>query len=88
MSLIWREKIMKYVVVAAMLLFATPALSQEILKVEPGPGMLGAGQTVLVDDGSCGRGKIKQVTGGSNRTSGGKERKGGSGRVRTCVAKR
>ena len=44
--------------------------------------------TVLVDDGSCGPGKIKKVTGGSDTSlTTGKPVAGGSGRKRTCIKK-
>jgi hypothetical protein len=58
------------------------------LTSEPAPGTLPAGQSVLVDDGTCGPGKIKKVTGGSdtNMTTGDRI-KGGSGRKRTCIKK-
>jgi hypothetical protein len=69
-------------VVAATLAMPVPAKAQ-VLKKEPGPGQLAAGQTVLVDDGSCPKGKIKQITGGSNIT-GGQGVKGGS-RTKKCV---
>lgn len=58
----------------------------ETLKKEPGPGQLPAGSVVLVDDGTCGKGKIKQVTAGSNM-SGGQMIAGGSPRVRKCIPK-
>jgi len=35
---------------------------------EPPAGSLPFGQTVLVDDGSCPEGQIKQVTGGNGST--------------------
>jgi hypothetical protein len=38
--------------------------AQEIMKSEPAAGALAAGITVLVDDGTCPKGQIKQVTGG------------------------
>lgn len=38
--------------------------AQEIMKSEPASGALAAGTTVLVDDGTCPKGQIKQVTGG------------------------
>ena len=38
----------------------------QILKKEPGPGTLPAGAVALVDDGTCPRGQIKQVTGGND----------------------
>ncbi len=40
----------------------------QVLKQEPASGTLATGKTVLVDDGTCGPGKIKQVTGGSNQS--------------------
>lgn len=39
---------------------------QSTLKSEPGPGKLAYGSKVLVDDGTCPAGQIKQVTGGNN----------------------
>ena len=47
-------------------LFASGLCNAQILKAEPEPGKLTAATVVLVDDGTCGKGKIKQVTGGSN----------------------
>ena len=35
-----------------------------VLKQEPFPGMMSPGAIVLVDDGTCGKGRIKEVTGG------------------------
>jgi hypothetical protein len=58
----------------------------QVLKKEPGAGQLPAGSVVLVDDGTCGKGKIKQVTGGSNM-SGGQMVAGGSPRTRKCIPK-
>lgn len=46
----------------------TPA---EVLKTEPPMGQLREGQTVLVDDGSCPVGQIKQVIGGNHVRVGG-----------------
>ena len=64
------------------------ALSQEILKREPPRGVLKTGTTVLVDDGSCPRGQIKQVTGGT-LGSGGTRGGGGvaQGRERRCISR-
>src|SRR5687767_9307314 len=45
----------------------TLALAQT-LKREPPMGSLREGQRVLVDDGSCGSGKIKEVVGGNHVT--------------------
>jgi len=55
-----------------------------ILKREPAPGALASGSTVLVDDGTCGKGKIKKVSGGSNMREG-RIAAGGSPRTRSCV---
>ena len=49
---------------------ASPALA-EILKHEPPMGQLREGQIVLVDDGSCPAGQIKQVIGGNHVKAGG-----------------
>ena len=49
---------------------ARPALAQ-VLKEEPPMGQLREGQTVLVDDGSCPAGQIKQVIGGNHVKAGG-----------------
>ncbi len=45
--------------------------SAQILKKEPAMGRLMPGQRVLVDDGSCGAGKIKEVVGGDHTAVGG-----------------
>jgi hypothetical protein len=47
------------------------AAATEILKQEPPMGALKEGQRVLVDDGSCGPGKIKEVIGGNHVLAGG-----------------
>ncbi|MDQ2954845.1 MAG: hypothetical protein M3R18_07935, partial [Pseudomonadota bacterium] len=54
-----------------------PAFTAEILRVEPVIGQLPPGAKVLVDDGTCGAGKLKQVIGGNVTT--------GQPRVRSCV---
>jgi hypothetical protein len=55
--------------------------AQQVLKQEPRLVMQ-QGQTVLVDDGTCGKGKIKQVTAGNwNHMFGSEDR------VRKCVPK-
>jgi hypothetical protein len=43
----------------------------EVLKKEPAMGALREGQVVLVDDGSCPSGQIKEVTGGNHVAAGG-----------------
>ena len=56
--------------------------AQVDVKQEPMEGQLRTGATVLVDDGSCGRGKIKLITAtGGN----GNELQGLPPRSRTCI---
>jgi hypothetical protein len=50
------------------------AIRGGVLKAEPGPGQIAAGARVLVDDGSCPKGQIKEVTGGTNYGGGSKNR--------------
>jgi hypothetical protein len=57
----------------------------EVRKQEPPPGALRPGQTVLVDDGSCPPGQIKQVTGGSNIDPTTGERRQGAPRTQQCI---
>jgi hypothetical protein len=54
----------------ATIAFVTQATA-EVLKREPPMGQLREGQIVLVDDGSCPAGQIKQVTGGNHVAAGG-----------------
>jgi hypothetical protein len=64
----------------------TQAASGEVLKQEPPPGQLHPGQKVLVDDGSCPQGQIKQVVGGSNINGAtGASIRGGAARQISCV---
>jgi hypothetical protein len=51
----------------------------QTLTSEPGAGQLSYGTKVLVDDGTCPEGQIKQVTGGDNSR--------GISRKRECVTK-
>jgi hypothetical protein len=46
-------------------LLASPAAAQQVLKREPPENGLPAGQSVLVDDGTCPAGQIKKVVAGS-----------------------
>jgi hypothetical protein len=56
--------------------------AQVITHQEPTEGQLRTGATVFVDDGTCGKGKIKLITAtGGN----GNERAGLPQRTRTCV---
>lgn len=36
----------------------------QVVKQEPFDGLMAPGSILLVDDGTCGKGRIKQVTGG------------------------
>jgi hypothetical protein len=38
--------------------------NSQVVKQEPAEGKMYPGQVLLVDDGTCGRGRIKEVTGG------------------------
>jgi hypothetical protein len=70
----------------ALLTSAVSIQAQQILKNDPPPGGLSAGAVVLVDDGSCPKGKIKELTGGSN-ISGGQSVKG-SARTKRCIPRK
>jgi len=52
---------------------AAPAQTK-ILKQEPPMGALKEGQRVLVDDGKCPMGQIREVTGGNHVKVGGRDR--------------
>ncbi|WP_317208251.1 DUF6719 family protein [Rhizobium halophilum] len=49
--------------IIALSVFVILAGCQTVLKTEPAAGRLSTGQKVLVDDGSCPPGQVKQVTG-------------------------
>ena len=48
----------------ATLLAASSGSDAQVVKQEPFEGKMVPGAVILVDDGTCGKGKIKQVTGG------------------------
>jgi hypothetical protein len=48
----------------ALLLAASSTSDAQVLKQEPFEGKMVPGSVILVEDGTCGKGKIKQVTGG------------------------
>ena len=76
--------LLKTIAIAASLFLITEsALSQTIMSSEPPPGQLGAGQVVYV---SCGPGKARKITGGSNMTAGGTLGKGAQRQRGPCVA--
>ena len=49
----------------ALLLYATAVSGQPVLKSEPTIGSVPEGKRILVDDGSCSAGKIKEIIGGN-----------------------
>jgi hypothetical protein len=53
--------------IVASLVLAEAGRGQTMLQQEPGTGMLRPDETALVDDHSCPKGQVKEVTGGSNR---------------------
>lgn len=65
-------------VAVTMLAMATSAAAATVVTQEPGKGGLRHGQRVLVDDGSCPSGQIKEVIGGFDA-------KGGERRQRRCI---
>lgn len=56
---------------------AAPAFTNQILTTEPAIGQLPTGAKVLVDDGTCPAGQLKQIVGGNVAT--------GQPRLRSCV---
>ena len=50
---------------AAAFVLSIGAAQSQVLKSEPADGNLPTGKRVLVDDGTCPAGQIKEVTGGS-----------------------
>jgi hypothetical protein len=49
---------------SSLLAAASSPSNAQVLKQEPLEGKMVPGSVLLVDDGTCGKGKIKQVTGG------------------------
>ena len=63
----WEEVMKTIVGSAALALFLAASgacNAQTVVKQEPFEGNMVPGSVILVDDGTCGKGKIKQVTGG------------------------
>jgi hypothetical protein len=75
-------RVLSLALIAAVALVASAGAQQRriILKHEPLPGSVRSGRTVLVDDGSCPAGQLKQVTFGRQPD--------GSRRKRVCVDRR
>jgi hypothetical protein len=66
--------------------FALPfAAGAQTLKREPAMGAMTEGQRVLVDDGTCPKGQIKEVIGGNHTKVGGKKQ---IERTRRCIPRR
>ncbi len=68
-------------------LLTVGAAAQAVLKREPGPGGLRPGERVLVDDGSCPRGQIKEVIGGSGAGPSNRGPDAATQRIRRCIAR-
>ena len=74
------------VLIVVTLLLGVGFADAQVLKKEPARGALRFGDRVLVDDGSCPRGQIKEVTGGSNMGRS-ETRPGRTQRSRRCIAR-
>ena len=72
-------------IIASVVMITTGGALAQTLTREPAMGALQENQRVLVDDGSCGAGKIKEVIGGNHVEVGGNKR---VKRVRRCIARR
>ena len=59
-------------VLLGLALVANTAIAATVLKTEPPMGALKPGQRVLVDDGSCPKGQIREVVGGDHYKVGGR----------------
>ena len=57
-------KVVGSVALALLLALGGACGAQTVVKQEPWEGKMEPGQVILVDDGTCGKGKIKEVTGG------------------------
>jgi hypothetical protein len=68
----------------AVVMLVSSSHAQTVLKTEPPMGALREGETVLVDDGTCPKGKIKLVVGGNHVKAGGTKN---IIRTRSCVAR-
>jgi hypothetical protein len=64
---------------------AVIAGAEKVLKSEPPEGYLHPGERVLVDDGACPGGQIKDVVGGSNRKYRTSIPRSGAERTAKCI---
>jgi hypothetical protein len=69
--------LLRAAVLVAAMLWASAAAAATIVKQEPADGQLRYGQRVLVDDGSCPAGQIKELVGGRSAH--------GVKRLRRCI---
>jgi hypothetical protein len=83
LMLLSRKLALSLSVLAAASLAGSLAVA-EVLKRAPPMGALKPGQVVLVDDGSCPAGQIRQLTGGDHVKAGGKQH---AERRSRCVAR-
>ena len=72
-----RHLLRAIVLMAGAALWATSATATTIVKQEPPAGGLRYGQRLLVDDGSCPAGQIKELVGGKSSS--------GVKRLRRCI---
>ena len=73
------------VTLASGLVCVVGSASAATLKREPAMGALREGQRVLVDDGTCPKGQIKEVIGGNHTSVGGNKQ---IVRTRSCIRRR
>jgi hypothetical protein len=73
-----------------LVLAGAPCRAEDIRTVphEPPPGSLRAGETVLVDDGSCPAGQIKKIVAGSDMSYRNGVRQSGTPRQVSCVVRK
>ena len=69
----------------ALAILAVTPCGAQVLTREPPLGQLKEGERVLVDDGTCPRGQIKEVIGGNHVIVGGSKR---IERTRRCISRR
>ncbi len=74
-------KVIGSVALALLLGLGGACSAQTVVKQEPFEGKMVPGQIILVDDGTCGKGKIKEVTGGETGAMNNRPRS------RRCIAK-
>jgi hypothetical protein len=58
------KQIIGLAVLALALAAGCPSRAKVVVKQEPFEGKMVPGEIILVDDGTCGKGKIKEVIGG------------------------